>query len=83
EAMGHGVPVVAYASTAVPETVGDAGLLLATKEPLRFATTVHRVVADEVLRRRLSRAASRRAAAFALDSSAARFVALVRDATSA
>ncbi|MGH9099908.1 MAG: glycosyltransferase family 4 protein, partial [Acidimicrobiales bacterium] len=81
EAMGHGVPVVAYASTAVPETVGDAGLLLATKEPLRFATAVHRVMADEALRRRLSQAARRRTAAFALDSSTARFVALVRDAT--
>ena len=30
EAMGHGVPIVAYGVTAVPETVGDAGLLSRT-----------------------------------------------------
>ena len=40
EAMGHGVPVVAYGVTAVPETVGDAGILLDSKEPLRFAAAV-------------------------------------------
>ena len=40
EAMGHGVPVVAYGVTAVPETVGHAGLVLADKEPLRFAAAV-------------------------------------------
>ena len=50
EAMGHGVPVVAYGVAAVPETVGDAGLLLASKEPLRFAAAVHRVVSDPELR---------------------------------
>ena len=46
EAMGHGLPVVAYGVAAVPETVGDAGLVLPDKEPLRFAAAVHRVVAD-------------------------------------
>ena len=34
EAMHFGVPTVAFASTAVPETVGDATLLLADKDPL-------------------------------------------------
>ncbi len=38
EAMHHGVPVVAYAAAAVPETVLDAGLLLDSKEPLLVAT---------------------------------------------
>ncbi len=35
EAMGHGVPIVAYGVTAVPETVGDAGLVLPTSPPCR------------------------------------------------
>lgn len=77
EAMAHDVPVVAYAAAAVPETVGDAGLLLSSKEPLRFAAAVHRVVEDGRLRGQLSRAAARRVAAFALDRSRARFVELV------
>ena len=40
EAMELGVPVVAYAATAVPETVGDAGLLLDDKDPLTVAMAV-------------------------------------------
>jgi len=77
EAMGHGVPVVAYGVTAVPETVGDAGLLLASKEPLRFAAAVHRVVSDRELRDRLSAAGTARVAHFDLAGSKARFVELL------
>ena len=35
EAMGHGVPIVAYGVTAVPETVGGAGLVLPDKSAVR------------------------------------------------
>jgi glycosyltransferase involved in cell wall biosynthesis len=83
EAMGHGVPVVAYSASAVPETVGDAGLLLATKDPLRFAAAIHRVATDAELRRRLSEAGRRRVDAFGLAASAAHFVDLVREAAGA
>ncbi len=81
EAMGHGVPVVAYGAAAVPETVGDAGLVLATKDPLRFAAAVHRAVTDGELRARLSDAARLRVRNFALATSTARFVELVREVT--
>ena len=54
EAMAHDLPVVAYAAAAVPETVQDAGLLLESKEPLRFAAAVHRVMEDKLLRRQFS-----------------------------
>jgi glycosyltransferase involved in cell wall biosynthesis len=80
EAMGHGVPVVAYGVAAVPETVGDAGLILPDKDPLRFAAAVARVVSDDELRRRLARHATERVASYALDRSRARFVDLVRQA---
>ncbi len=83
EAMGHEVPVVAYGTTAVPETVGDAGLVLPTKDPLRFAAAVHRVATDAALRAHLSSAAQRRVEHFALDRSAARFVELVQEALGA
>ncbi len=83
EAMGHGVPVVAYGVTAVPETVGDAGLVLDTKEPMRMAAAIARVTADPGLRSTLARAGAERAATFALERSRARFVELVAAAVGA
>ncbi len=83
EAMGHGVPVVAYGASALPETVGDAGLVLGTKEPLRFAAAVRRVVTDDELRSRLFEAGLRRVRTFAAETSTARFVELLREATGA
>jgi glycosyltransferase involved in cell wall biosynthesis len=81
EAMGHDVPVVAYGATAVPETVGDAGIVLPTKSPLRFAAAVHRVLTDDALRHRLTSAGRRQVERFALGASTARFVELMRAAT--
>jgi L-malate glycosyltransferase len=83
EAMGHRVPVVAYGVTAVPETVGGAGLLLEDKEPLRFAAAVHRVVEDAGLRAALLRAADERVEHFDLARSRRRFVDLVKGAVAA
>ena len=64
ESMHLGVPVVAYAAGAVPETVGEAGVLLDTKDPLVVATAVDRVLTDEALRAELVRAGRRRADEF-------------------
>jgi glycosyltransferase involved in cell wall biosynthesis len=83
EAMAHDLPVVAYAAAAVPETVGDAGLLLESKEPLEFAAAVHRVMEDGALRLVFSRAAARRVEMFSLARSRARFVELVAGAVGA
>lgn len=83
EAMGHGVPVVAYGTAALPETVGDAGLVLPDKSPLRFAAAVARVVDDEDLRTRLVTSAARRVDGFSVERSTERFVQLVREAVGA
>ncbi len=83
EAMGHGVPVVAYGTAAVPETVGSAGIVLPGKDPVRFAAAVARVMGDAGLRARLASAATRRVADFGLERSTARFVELVRRAVGA
>ena len=80
EAMGHGIPIVAYGVTAVPETVGDAGLVLPEKSPLTFAAAVGRVLADDTLRRALASAGLARAAEFNLGRSQQRFVSLVQGA---
>jgi glycosyltransferase involved in cell wall biosynthesis len=51
EAMAHGVPVVALATGAVPETVRDAGVLLdGNASAVEVAASVHRVVSDEPAR---------------------------------
>ena len=83
EAMGHGVPIVAYGVTAVPETVAGAGLLLDDKAPVPFAAAVGRVLHDETLRALLVREGRARAAGFDLGASTERFVSLVADAVGA
>jgi glycosyltransferase involved in cell wall biosynthesis len=66
EAMAHEVPVVALGAAAVPETLGDGGLVLASKRPSLVAEAVARVVGDEVLRAGLVAAGRRRLERFAL-----------------
>jgi glycosyltransferase involved in cell wall biosynthesis len=83
EAMGHGVPIVAYGVTAVPETVGHGGLILPDKSALPFAAAVARLTSDPVLHAHLSQAARDRAAEFDLDSSVSRFVTLIQQALAA
>jgi glycosyltransferase involved in cell wall biosynthesis len=80
EAMGHGVPIVAYGVAAVPETVADAGLVLPDKSALPFAAAVGRVLGDPQLRSLLASAGRARAAGFDLGASTDRFVSLVREA---
>jgi glycosyltransferase involved in cell wall biosynthesis len=82
EAMGRGVPVVAYGVAALPETVGDAGIVLDSKEPLIFAAAVARVRSDPELRRILAEAAKRRVTHFDVGRSTARFVELLKRAAS-
>ncbi len=77
EAMAHGVPVVAYAAAAVPETVGDAAVLVTDKAPTTLAGAVHRLVGDDVLRARLVGAGYRRLEQLGLGPSTARLRAAV------
>ena len=83
EAMGHGVPIVAYGVTAVPETVGGAGLVLPDKSAALFAAAVGRVLGDARLRAVLAAAGRERAGGFDLGASTRRFVALVQEAVAA
>jgi len=80
EAMHHRVPIVAYGSTAVPETVGSGGLVLPEKDPASLAAAVHVVLSDPSLRGALVAAGARRLADFDLAANRARFGALVREA---
>ncbi len=80
EAMNHGVPVVAYAAGAVPDTLAGSGLLLRDKAGPSVAAAVHRVLTDEVLRARLAARGHGRLRAFDLDRTKARFVDEIRRA---
>jgi L-malate glycosyltransferase len=62
ESMSFGVPVVAWATTAVPETLGAAGVLLDAGNPLLAAEAVRRVLDDGGLREELRAAGKRRVA---------------------
>ncbi len=69
EAMWHSVPVVAVASSAVSDTVGDAGIVLRhTETPgtARLAAAVHRAVADQSLRAHLVERGRLRVESFSL-----------------
>lgn len=80
EAMHHGLPVVAYGSSAVPETVGGGGLVLPGKTPTILAAAVHRVVSDEGVRTALVEAGAERIAAFDLAANRRRFAEAVQEA---
>ena len=53
ESMNYGLPVVAYAAAAVPETMGDAGVLVHTKDPAYVAELVGVLLEDEAWRSRI------------------------------
>lgn len=53
EAMHYGIPIIAYKSSAVTETLGGAGLLLESKEPEIVAEAIDMVMTDEKLRNSL------------------------------
>jgi L-malate glycosyltransferase len=78
EAMWTGVPVVALGAAAVPETVGDAGLVVDRPGAAVMAAAVHRVLSDAGLRARLAANGRRRASSHTLAESGRRTVAAIR-----
>jgi glycosyltransferase involved in cell wall biosynthesis len=64
EAMAAGAPVVAADRAALPEVVGDAGVLCDPDRPGAFAEAVLSAAREEPLRERLITAGRRRAARF-------------------
>jgi L-malate glycosyltransferase len=77
EAMTLGVPVVANAAGALPEVMGDGGLLVDALDPYAVAGAVARLRREAGLRESLAAAASRRVEALDLPSAGDRAVDLV------
>ena len=51
--MAFKLPIVARACAAVPETVGDAGILWPDADPVLYAASAARLMHDAALRTRL------------------------------
>lgn len=49
EAMYFGIPIIAYKSSAIPDTLGQGGILIDNKEPRLVATAIDRILKDELL----------------------------------
>ena len=50
ESMHTGLPIVAFGAAAVPETMGDGGLVLPNKKPATVAAAAHRLINDQALK---------------------------------
>jgi len=64
EAMACGTPVVVAKRAALPEVVGDGGLLIDPEDSGEIAKAVERVLTDREFRSRLSEKALEQAARF-------------------
>ena len=60
EAMSCGMPILTRPVGAVPEVVGDAGLLLDNSEPETIAKAVNRLLEDDAIREEMGARARRR-----------------------
>lgn len=60
ESMALGAPIVAHASSAVPETLGDAGIVWDEKDPWLYAASAARLFSDHQVRGDLIESGRRR-----------------------
>ena len=60
-------PIVAYASTAIPGTLGGSGVLVETKEPEAVAGKMHQVITDQAYREEIIEKQKRRLEDFSYD----------------
>jgi alpha-1,3-rhamnosyl/mannosyltransferase len=80
EAMRYGTPVVAATGTALPEVVGDAGLLVDPDDVDGWAAALTGLLGDDARRAALAAAGTARAARFGLEANATAVAAAYRAA---
>lgn len=78
EAWAEGIPVASSNVTALPEQVGDAGVLFDPLEPVSIASAIERILFDQNLRQTLIEAGHRRLADFDWDRTARAYRAVYR-----
>lgn len=74
EAMHFGLPVIAYASSALPETISDGGILVEDKDPAMLAALFEAVLDDQTLKKQIIKAGQERVKALSYDNFSARTV---------
>lgn len=67
EAMFFEKPILAYDMAAVPQTLGDAGMLIADKTPKYVAEKMHEILTSEELKEQYRKAAKRKIEALQYD----------------
>ncbi len=78
EAMGVGCPVIASSATALPEVIGDAGLVVGPDDVAGWTDAMLRLLGDEALRSRLVVAGRERVRSLSSAETAHRLVAAYR-----
>lgn len=78
EAMYFDVPIVAYASTAIPGTLGGSGVLMETKEPKAVADAIFKLTQDSSYRERVLQVQRERVKAFSYESTQHKLKSLIR-----
>ena len=67
EAMFFRVPIIAYDTSAISDTLGGSGVLLDSNDPVFAAQVIHRVMTDEKLRSAVIEGQTKRLAAFSYE----------------
>jgi glycosyltransferase involved in cell wall biosynthesis len=79
EAMYFEVPVIAFASSAVPETAGDAGIIFHKKHFPYIAHLMHEVLSNAPLQANMKKAGKKRAEYFSKENASVRFIKLIKE----
>lgn len=60
ESMYFSVPIVAYRSSAIPETLSDSGIIIDRKDPEYVAAIVNRIIKDSTFRKKIIKVEKKR-----------------------
>jgi L-malate glycosyltransferase len=66
EALHYEIPIIAFSSSAIPETLGEGGILIEKKDPLLLGTLIHEVITSESEKNALIQAGLRQIETFSL-----------------
>lgn len=80
EAMAHGAPIATSNAAAMPEVIGDAGLMFDPDNAEEIAARIATLLADPALRVELGRKAAQRARSFTWEETARRTLGVLREA---
>lgn len=80
EAMAHGTPIATSNAAAMPEVIGDAGLMFDPDNAKEIAARIATLLVDPKLRVELGRKAARRARSFTWEETARQTLGVLREA---